>query len=39
VVVIGSGSGGGIVDIPHQFHVVRDEPRTGAPHTAEVTGR
>jgi ABC-type polysaccharide/polyol phosphate transport system ATPase subunit len=34
VLVIGSGSGDGVVDIPHDFHIVRAEART---ETAEVT--
>jgi ABC-type polysaccharide/polyol phosphate transport system ATPase subunit len=40
VIVMGSGGGGGLVDIPHEFHVLRDEPRTGnAQAGAEVSSR
>jgi len=38
VIVIGSRGGGGVIDIPHQFHVIRDEPRVHtAPTSAEAT--
>jgi ABC-type polysaccharide/polyol phosphate transport system ATPase subunit len=42
VVVIGSGAGGGVVDVPHQFHVMREEPRAERPEAepdAQVTQR